>query len=121
MSRAANGGEAAILKSILIYLQARHVLAFRQNVGAVEAVYHGNSRFMRFGVPGMADVLAFPYWLMSSKADNVIKIIKPLWIEVKTATGKQSDLQKSFQQQVESHGHKYVIARSIEDVEEALR
>ena len=110
MSRAANGGEAAILKSILIYLQARHVLAFRQNVGAVEAVYHGKSRFMRFGVAGMSDVIAYP------------KPPRPvLFIEVKTATGKQSDLQASFQQQVESHGHKYVIARSIEDVEEALR
>jgi hypothetical protein len=43
-----------------------------------------------------------------------------MWIEVKSATGKQSELQKSFQAQVEAEGHRYIVARSIEDVEAAL-
>jgi hypothetical protein len=44
----------------------------------------------------------------------------PVWIECKDSKGKQSDLQKSFQAQVEAEGHKYIVARSIEDVEAAL-
>jgi len=45
----------------------------------------------------------------------------PLWIECKAAKGKQSELQKSFQEQVEREGHRYIVARSIEDVEQALK
>jgi hypothetical protein len=40
---------------------------------------------------------------------------------MKTDKGKQSPFQKSFQEQVEDEGHMYIVARSIEDVEEALR
>jgi len=43
------------------------------------------------------------------------------WIEVKAPKGVQSELQKSFQKQVEDHGHRYAICRSVEDVEELLK
>jgi hypothetical protein len=45
----------------------------------------------------------------------------PIWIEVKAADGKQSELQKSFQQQVEEHGHTYILARSLEDVTAVIK
>jgi hypothetical protein len=108
--------EGAILKQILDYLAARNILAFRMQTGAVANEYKGKKRFMRFGTPGMADVLAFPV----DHYGNATFIRCPLWIEVKSSTGKQSELQKSFQEQVEDHGHNYIIARSIEDVEAAL-
>ena len=38
------------------------------------------------------------------------------WIECKTATGRQREAQKRFQQMVESLGHKYYIMRSVDDV-----
>jgi len=42
------------------------------------------------------------------------------WIEVKAPKGIQSELQRSFQLQVESHGHRYILARSLEDVTSLL-
>jgi hypothetical protein len=115
--------ETQISKSIMDYLAARRVLAFRMNTGAVSAEYKGKTRFMRFGVPGMADILAFtrrwPCLIVPDKhQDNPII---PTWIEVKTAKGKQSELQKSFQAQVEAEGHRYAVVRSIDDVEALLR
>ena len=93
------------------------ILAFRMNTGAVHSEYKGKSRFMRFGVPGMADILAFiPTYL-----DGTLVGETPIWIEVKAPKGVQSELQKSFQKQVEDHGHRYAICRSVEDVEELLK
>jgi len=63
----------------------------------------GKQRFVRFGERGMADILAFT-------KDSVI------WCECKGSTGKQSEHQKNFQQEVEAYGHIYIIARSIEDI-----
>jgi len=40
-----------------------------------------------------------------------------VWIEVKTARGKQSYYQKRFQQDIEKHGGTYILARSVSDVE----
>jgi hypothetical protein len=44
----------------------------------------------------------------------VVLPFRVLFIEVKTATGRQSESQKTFQMAVESLGHIYHIARSIE-------
>jgi hypothetical protein len=100
--------ESAIQKQILEYLSAERILAFRMNSGAMSGEYNGKTRFMRFGVVGMADVLAF--------ARNDKFCIWPTWIEVKTLTGRQSEFQKSFQAQVEAEGHTYILARSVDDV-----
>lgn len=43
-----------------------------------------------------------------------------IYIEVKTKTGKQSDGQRQFQQDIENHGGTYILARRIEDVEPYL-
>ena len=40
-----------------------------------------------------------------------------LFVEVKTAKGRQSPEQKAFQERVESLGFNYVIWRSVEDAE----
>ena len=103
--------EAQIQKAIMDWLQAKGILAFRMNTGAVHSEYKGKSRFMRFGVLGMADLVAFP---MRGIYPRVV------WIEVKAPKGVQSELQKSFQKQVEDHGHRYILARSLEDVTSLL-
>jgi hypothetical protein len=109
--------EGAVLKAILGYLAARHILAYRMNTLAMPTA--DGKRFIKAGVPGMADILAFPNYI-EPVARKGFQFTVPTWIEVKSATGKQSDLQKSFQAQVEAEGHKYILARSIEDVEAAL-
>jgi hypothetical protein len=84
-------------------------------------------RYVRFGTPGMADILAFKRRKTGFLASHSIEVdytkdvIVPVWIEVKADKGKQSPLQKSFQDQVEDEGHRYIVARSIEDVKEALK
>ena len=104
--------ENAIQKCILDYLAAQHILAFRMQTGQAKM----GDRCVRFGTPGMADILAFPRVIF--KPNLLVSL--PLWIEVKTEKGKQSPLQSSFQEQVEAEGHFYILARSIEDVEAAL-
>lgn len=99
--------ESQIQRAILDYLAATGVMAFRMNTGAVKAEYNGRTRFMRFGVPGMADLVAFP-------AGRVC------WIECKSETGRQSPEQRSFQDQVQRHGHRYTLCRSVDDVIAAL-
>ena len=40
-----------------------------------------------------------------------------VFIEVKRPGGKQSEVQKKFQEMVEAAGFEYVLAKSVEDVE----
>jgi hypothetical protein len=115
--------EGLILDSIMGWLAAKHILAFRMLVGGAKV----NASYMRFGVKGMADILAFPKFTMEDitrigrERGMRYKVPGILWIEVKTAKGVQSEFQKSFQAQVEAEGHRYILARSIEDVEAALK
>lgn len=105
--------EGALQSTILDWLAAKHILAFRMNTGAVKV----DKRFFRFGVPGMGDVLAFPRaWRrhLGCETDHLNTV--PVWIECKAPDGRQTQLQKSFQQQVEAEGHVYIVARCLEDV-----
>ena len=107
--------EAEIQKGIMDYLAAKRVFAIRLNTGT----FQNGKRFIRAhsAGAGAADILAFPHY--ERTYTNQI-MIHPVWIEVKTAKGKQSAEQKSFQQKVLREGHLYCLARSIEDVELVL-
>jgi len=43
-----------------------------------------------------------------------------LYIEIKTATGKQSAYQVEFQRICEAHGGTYILARSVDDIKPFL-
>lgn len=101
MSRATP--EGALLRLVLDWLAAERVLAFRMNTGAVVT----ETRFFRFGVPGMADVLAFP-------AGRPVT-----WLELKARRNGQSEMQKSFQAQVQAEGHLYLVIRDLSELEAA--
>ena len=45
---------------------------------------------------------------------------RTVYIEVKTETGRQSDYQKEFEQICISHGCRYILARSVKDVQDLL-
>ena len=115
MSKRTTASEAEISRAIMDYLAARHVLTYRMNTGACEAVYKGKTRFLRFGTPGMADLLAFQRVKIHGKYFTV-----PWFIEVKSEHGKQSELQRSFERQVKDNGIEYLLARSVDDVDQAL-
>lgn len=104
--------ESQIQGTILDYLAARGILAFRQNSGAAVSQYNGKTRMIRYGVKGMADVLAFPILDYGPH---------PLWLEIKTEKGRQSVFQASFEHQVREHMHTYAIVRSVDDVEALLK
>lgn len=110
--------EAPTQRLILDYLAATRVLAFRMNTGQANM----GGRYVAFGVPGMADILAFPKETVTVDDEDgclgawTCTHCSPLWIECKATDGRQSALQKSFQAQVEAHGHRYVVARTLEDV-----
>ena len=112
--------EAEILRSILDYLAARLIFAVRMNSGTQIGSHKGKKWAIHMNAAGTADILALPRRACAFNP-QVCNRLAALWIEVKTATGKQSELQKSFQAQVEAEGHRYILARSIEDVEAALR
>jgi len=114
--------EGQTQRLILDWLAAKGYFALRMNTGAMVSEYKGKKRFMRFGVPGCADILVFDdQWIDQGLGHGHIKHGPCIWIEVKAPKGKQTDLQKSFQAQVESRAHRYIVAYSLEDVENALK
>jgi hypothetical protein len=110
--------ESQIVRQILDYLAADHIFAFRLNTSATKI---GNRFFRAHSLgPGASDILSFPVvsgFVHSNECLNhPVRHIQPTWIEVKTSTGKQSLEQKSFQEHVESLGHRYILARSVDDI-----
>jgi hypothetical protein len=84
--------------------QRQDMRIWRQNTGV--ASFGG--RKVRFGVPGQADVT------------GVIVGGRRLEIEVKSATGRQSKEQADYQRIIERFGGLYILARSVQDVRDAL-
>ena len=108
--------EGAVLDAVLDLLAAEHVTAWRMNTGAVKI----ETRFIQFGVPGFSDILAIP--TVRGKFKGIpCSWTMPLFIEVKSATGRQSAKQKSFERQVKDAGADYIIVRSVDDMAEWLR
>ena len=69
-------------------------------------------RPVRFGMPGMADILATP---VIHPPDSWTEIAI-LWIECKAPNGTQSKLQREFQGDVELSGHKYLLVRDVNEL-----
>ena len=57
--------------------------------------------------PGLSDLTA-------------IKDGKTIYVEIKTPKGYQSDRQKQFQHDIETHGGIYVLCRRVEDIQPYL-
>lgn len=98
--------EKVIQKQILQYLTLKKVWAIRNNTGSFQIKRKdGSEGYAKTGERGLADIVAFT-------RNSVI------WIECKPSTGgKQSDNQKEFQLKAEAHGHIYIVAKGIEDVQ----
>jgi hypothetical protein len=101
--------EKDIQKQILQWLSLKGMLAWRQNTGAVQLDKEGPSRYVRFGVKGCCDIL------------GVLPGGKFLGIEVKRGTGRVSPDQQQFIAMVLAAGGMAFVARSVEDVIEALK
>ena len=106
--------ESQVLATIMEGLAAKRIWRKRMNSGATVSSYKGKTRMVRFGEPGMADILA---WIgpQMGKLGNLV------WIEVKNEKGRMSDHQTAFMREVRKQGHDYLLARSWEDVTAYLR
>ena len=99
--------ETEILKKTLATLCKEYAgrgLFYRRNTGAMETA----SGFVRFGVPGMADIGG----IIDGKA---------IEIEVKSERGTQSEPQKKWQMAVERVGGIYITTRSAKDCLEQVK
>lgn len=99
--------ESALVQSILRELgNDPRWRIWRQNTGA--AITHTGA-LVRFGVPGQADIMG----LMLPHGRLVA-------IEAKSPNGRQSDRQRKFQAMIERFGGIYILARTVDDVRDAL-
>ena len=106
--------EKEIQNDIIRHLSARADLRlFRQQVGVAVPISQCCPQCrryaIRFGVPGMADLIG-----IQGPQGRYIAV------EVKSPTGRQSEEQKTFQTVVTSLGGLYVVARGIDDVQPLL-
>ena len=92
-----------LLKKVLLKLSEYGYFAWQNSTGAVKS----NNRFLRYGLPGSADILGIQ--------PNTGRFIA---LEVKTGVGVQSKQQKLFQQAIEKRNGIYKVIRKIEEVDE---
>lgn len=109
--------ETELQRLVMDWLAAKHIFALRMNTGQLR---NPAGRPVTFGLPGQADILAFVP-TMCSCGDDGDRFIQPWWIELKAGKNGQSELQKSFRRKVESEGHRYILAYSLEYVEAAFQ
>jgi len=99
-------------RTIMGWLNVYGIFFWRNNTGVKirEATETQNRGFIRFGTPGAPDLFA-------------IHAGKVYGIECKSPTGKQTEKQKAFEQSFSGAGRGtcvYILARSLEDVTEAI-
>lgn len=83
---------------------------WRANVGVarIGGPRSAGGRIVRFGLPGQADLT------------GILPGGVRLEIEAKGAAGRQTEEQHAFQRMIERFGGVYVLARSVEDVWQAI-
>tara|TARA_R110002020_G_scaffold385449_1_gene596358 strand:- start:300 stop:635 length:336 start_codon:yes stop_codon:yes gene_type:complete len=96
-------------------IQQQIVVWFRNNY----CLKHHNNRCCIFSVPNEAGYKNRNFTLtgMMSGVSDLIVVIpnKTIYIELKTATGKQSPKQKDFEQTIKNLNQEYYLCRSLKD------
>lgn len=109
---------------ILDWLAAKRIWHIRLNTGAMSGSHKGKRWFVKFGKPGMADILiVIGRDPLSGVVDLPPELTIPprlVWCEVKSSTGKLSEAQEQFRKEVTEQGMQYICARSLEDVQKVV-
>lgn len=104
--------EADVLSAVLTALKYHPAVAWahRMNTGAGKVLRKGKvSQFMRWGFPGCPDVL------------GQLRDGRLLAVETKRPSGVTTQEQESFLECVRANGGVAVVARSVDDLMEALK
>lgn len=109
--------ESGVLKACLDILAAHKIWHERRNIGAVR----DGKRFVRFGRPGTADIHATPMIRCPAPRCPHPAVCTTLWVECKSASGRQTGEQKEFEREAWNAGHFYLIVRKPEDLLTWLR
>jgi len=106
--------EKQIQSQIAHYLVALGFLVKRANSGSVANVNDKTKRYTKFYTivnnnesSGLSDLIAY-------------KNCFAIFIEVKTATGKQTEKQKKFERLCKDKNCVYLVVRSFEDIERSM-
>ena len=101
--------EKDIEKQILEFLEAVGWLAWKNPTVGVWDAKKQSYRMpkSRFQIRGVSDIIA-------------IREGKVMFLEVKTAKGRQTKHQKMFQKRIEENGGHYFVVRSVDDTREAI-
>lgn len=100
--------EKYVQRQILEYLSYRHIIAWRQNTGAVKYEGKGRTRFVHFGFRGMSDII------------GVLRDGRILAIEVKQEGKNPTEAQQIFIDMINNQHGVAFVAHSIEEVIENL-
>lgn len=117
--------ESEILKAVLQHLNLLPgVVAWRTNVGAFAGEYKGKKRFVRFGFTGLVDIIG---WKTETHWDRPAPpgigkyhVARFLAIEVKRPGEEPTPEQANFLELVGQSGGLAFVARSIDDVTQAM-
>lgn len=100
--------ESQIQATILDFLLKSGYRVWRQNTGAAMYEHNGKSRFIRYGYPGISDII------------GMTKQGRFLAIEVKQSGKQATALQQQFLNEVTASGGIAFVAHSLEETIEQL-
>lgn len=111
--------ETIIKNQILLELSRRRCgMYWNHPTGVAMAVRPPHQR-IKYGLPGSPDIIGVtPVTVTADMVGQVIGVATG--VEVKTATGRQSDQQKAFQAAFAKQGGVYIVARSPEEAVDGL-
>ncbi len=96
--------ETQLVKACLQWLHVYGYFAYRSNSGAFALGDGKSSRFVRFGVKGLADIT------------GILHDGRALYVECKMLGKKLTLDQRSFRLQVESTGGVYLLVYSVDEL-----
>ena len=105
--------ETKIQNRIMMDMSKKGYLVWRNQVGLFKTM---DGRTVNIGIKGSSDLMAVkPTVITPDMVGQTLAVF--VAVEVKTATGRQSEPQKKWQKAVEKLGVKYIIARCEDDIE----
>ena len=105
--------ETKIQNRIMMDMSEKGYLVWRNQVGLFKTL---DGRTVNIGIKGSSDLMAIkPTVITPEMVGQTLAVF--VAVEVKTATGRQSEPQKKWQKAVEKLGVKYILARSENDID----